>query len=168
MFPLVLLAAAFVPMIGEALLSARHERALRARGAIEPPRDVHSTMRIAYPASFAVMIGEASLRRRAITGVAVAGAILFAGSKALKYWAIVTLGPRWTFRVLVPRGSTRTTAGPYRLLRHPNYVGVAGELLGMALMARAPITGTISIVLFGRLMFKRIQIEERALAEAGE
>jgi isoprenylcysteine carboxyl methyltransferase (ICMT) family protein YpbQ len=144
MFPLVLLAAAFVPMIGEALLSARHERALRARGAIEPPRDVHSTMRIAYPASFAVMIGEASLRRRAITG------------------------PRWTFRVLVPRGSTRTTAGPYRLLRHPNYVGVAGELLGMALMARAPITGTISIVLFGRLMFKRIQIEERALAEAGE
>jgi methyltransferase len=167
MFLIDLLAVAFAPMLGEALLSAHHERALRARGAVEPSRDVHSTMRVMYPASFAAMLGEAWLRKRTMTGVTVAGAALFLIAKALKYWAIATLGPRWTFRVLVPPGSTRTTAGPYRFLRHPNYAGVAGELAGVALMAQAPITWTASVVLFGMLVLKRIQIEERALGETG-
>ena len=48
-------------------------------------------------------------------------------------------------------------------LRHPNYVGVAGELAGAALMAFAPLTGVIALVLFGALMLARISIEERAL-----
>ena len=47
----------------------------------------------------------------------------------------------WTFRVLVPPGSARTLRGPYRLLRHPNYVAVVGELAGFALLARAPRLG---------------------------
>ena len=69
--------------------------------------------------------------------------LVFALAKGLKYWAIATLGDRWTFRVLVPPRSTRVAAGPYRFLRHPNYVGVAGELAGMALMAQAPIAGSL-------------------------
>ena len=163
MLPLALCLVAFGPMIAEALLSARMERALRAGGAVEPTGDVHATMRIVYPAAFAAMIAEAWLRGRTVTATTIAGAVVFLLAKALKYWAIATLGPRWTFRVLVPPGSTRTTAGPYRVLRHPNYVGVAGELAGMALMARAPVSGLVSIVLFGMLMLKRIRIEERAL-----
>jgi methyltransferase len=81
----------------------------------------------------------------------------------LKYWAIATLGPRWTFRVLVPPGSSRTVSGPYRWLRHPNYAAVAGEIAGMGLMARAPLAGIASFVLFGLLMRARIHVEERAL-----
>ena len=81
----------------------------------------------------------------------------------MKYWAIATLGARWTFRVLVPPHSTRITDGPYRFLRHPNYVGVAGELAGMALMAQAPLAGIASIAGFGALMILRIRVEEREL-----
>ena len=78
-------------------------------------------------------------------------------------WAIATLGDRWTFRVLVPPQSTRVTAGPYRFLRHPNYVAVAGELAGMAIMAQAPIAGIVAIAGFGLLMILRIRVEEREL-----
>jgi methyltransferase len=65
--------------------------------------------------------------------------------------------------VLVPPGAPRITAGPYRWLRHPNYVGVAGELAGAALMAYAPLTGVLSTLLFGALMLERIGVEERAM-----
>ena len=78
------------------------------------------------------------------------------------YWAIATLGPRWTFELVTP-GAQLVASEPYRWLRHPNYVGVAGELAGAALMAFAPLTGVIALVLFGALMLARISIEERAL-----
>ena len=163
MLPLVLFVVAFVPMVAEAVRSARNEVALRAAGAIEPPGDVYRVMQIFYPASFATMIAEAWVRAPAVSSLTIAGAILFALAKALKYWAIATLGTRWTFRVLVPPRSERITAGPYRYLRHPNYLAVAGELAGMALMARARIGGPLAIALFGTLMLLRIRIEERAL-----
>ena len=63
------------------------------------------------------------------------------------------------------RGRPLVTGGPYRLMRHPNYLGVAGELAGAALMAHAPIAGVISLVVFGTLMLARIRVEERALGE---
>jgi len=53
--------------------------------------------------------------------------------------------------------------GPYRFMRHPNYVGVAGELIGFALMSGAPVTGVATVVVFSSLMLARIRVEERAL-----
>jgi methyltransferase len=65
--------------------------------------------------------------------------------------------------VLVPPGSSRIVRGPYTRLRHPNYLAVAGELVGFALLAGAPITGTLATIGFGALMLRRIRVEERAL-----
>lgn len=163
MFALTLAALAFIPMLIEARRSAANERALRAAGAVEPSGDVYAVMQVAYPACFLAMIAEAWLKGRGDTAAAWSGALIFAAGKGLKYWAIGTLGERWTFRVLVPPDASRITRGPYRFLRHPNYVGVAGELVGFALLAGAPVTGALSIVCFGMLMLSRIRIEERAL-----
>jgi methyltransferase len=150
----------------EARLSARHERALRAAGAFEPPDDVYHWMRIVYPATFLTMAIEAALRRAEVNDVFALGIVVFLLAKAIKYWAIATLGARWTFRVLVPPSSLPTTRGPYRFMRHPNYLGVIGELVGVALMARAAVTGTLSVAAFAMLLARRIQVEERALNSA--
>ena len=147
---------AFVPMIAEARRSQRHERILRGLGAIEPSDDVYRVMQVAYPACFVVR--DVPLGRSFAVG-----ALVFTAAKALKFWAIATLGNRWTFRVLVPPGQPLVSAGPYRLLRHPNYLGVAGELVGAALMAHAPIAGAASFLVFGTLMLARIRVEENAL-----
>ena len=163
MLPLVLLALAFVPMLFEARRASRNAAALRRLGASEPRDDVYGVMQVAYPACFLAMACEAWVRGAMVTPIAVAGLVVFVAAKALKYWAIATLGERWTFRVLVPPASSRTIAGPYRLMRHPNYVGVAGELIGMALMAQAPAAGVLSVVGFGALMVARVRVEERAL-----
>lgn len=166
MLPLVLLALAFVPMAFEAILAARHDAALRRMGAVAPPDDVIGVMQLVYPACFLAMAAEAWVRGARIDAVFGAGLAVFAAAKALKYWAIATLGVRWSFRVLVPPRSSRIVAGPYRFLRHPNYVGVAGELAGMALMAHAAASGIASVLGFGLLMAARVRVEERALEAA--
>jgi methyltransferase len=159
----LLLGIAFIPMLFEARRSAANERTLRARGAIEPAGDVYRAMQWAYPACFLAVVVEAWVRGGGFGAVAVAGAWLFASAKALKYWAIATLGERWTFRVLVPPASTRTGDGPYRVMRHPNYVAVVGELLGFAMIGQAPIAGAAAIAGFGALLLARVRVEERAL-----
>ena len=160
-------AAAFVPMLLEARRSRRNDAILRARGAVEPPGDVYAWMQIAYPGCFVAIVAEAALRQQPAGARAAAGVAIFVLAKALKYSAIAALGDRWTFRVLVLPGRPLVTSGPYRWLRHPNYVGVAGELIGAALMAGSPVTGVIAFVAFGGMMLARIRVEERALKICG-
>jgi methyltransferase len=162
-FPVTLLFVAGGPMLAEAAISARHDRTLRAAGAVEPSGDVYPIMQVAYPVCFVAMAFEAWMRGSHPNRITAAGAVVFCAAKALKYWAIATLGGRWTFRVLVPPGSTRVVTGPYRVLAHPNYVAVAAELCGMGMMAQAPVAAAAAVVGFGLLLVLRIRVEERAL-----
>lgn len=161
--PVLLFVLAFVPMLFEAVRSSRNERVLRARGAVEPADEVFRLMQVAYPAAFLGMVAESWLRDAGAGIPSAVGAAVFLSAKCLKYWAIGTLGGRWTFKVLVPPGSTRILAGPYRWLRHPNYVAVLGELAGMAFMAQAVVAGPLAILGFGALILRRVRVEERAL-----
>lgn len=163
----VLLILIFAPLVIEALISARNDARLHALGAREPDGDVYRLMQFGYPAAFLVMIAEAWWRQPQIDRIFAAGLALFVAAKILKYWAIATLGSRWTFRVLVPPDSTRVVSGPYRFHRHPNYVAVIGELVGAALVAHAVIAGPVATVAFMLLIRRRIAVEERALGLRG-
>jgi len=154
----------FVPMLVEARRAAANERAQLARGGVEPPGDVYAAMRVAYPTLFLAMILEGVLRGGPSRPWFAAGLVCFAAAKALKWWAILTLGRFWTFRVIVVPGTTLVARGPYRLMKHPNYFGVAGELAGVGLMTGALISAPISVAAFGWLIVMRIKVEEAALA----
>ena len=160
---LLLVTIVFVPMIFETLVSRRNEQQLRAMGAAEPHDDVFWMMQVAYPLAFVSMVVEGWLRGPVVDVHVAAGFATFVGAKLLKYWAILSLGVRWTFRVLVPPNSTRTLEGPYRLLSHPNYVAVLGEIAGAALVAHAVMSGGLALLVFGALILLRIRVEERAL-----
>ena len=155
-------------MLVEARWSARHEVSLRRRGAIEAPDDVYRTMRWAYPACFVAMAAEGT--RGGVLGTPwwLVGAATFLGAKALKYWAVSALGERWSFRVLVLPGVPPVTSGPYRFVRHPNYVAVVGELVGMALLTGAIATGPMATIGFGMLLLRRIRVEEEMLRIAAQ
>ena len=171
--PVLALAVVLATMLGELWLSKRNERALLARGAIEPGDPVYGTMRWAYPLVFLLMSVEGVL---GATGVdwwigdtrplgwgTFAGVAVFVLAKLLKYWAIASLGERWTYRVLVLPGAALVSGGPYRWIRHPNYVGVVGELIGMMLITSAWISGPASVLFFGWLLQQRIKAENHAL-----
>ena len=162
--PLVAGVLVFVPMAIETVVSARHDRTLRALGAVEAAGDVFRAMQVAYPAAFLAMLVEGAWREVRPDALVAAGAGVFILAKALKYWAIASLGMRWTFRVLVPPRSARTVRGPYRWMSHPNYVAVALELAGVALATHAAVTGGPALAGFSVLMWMRVRIEEKALA----
>lgn len=159
----LVLLAVMLMMLAEAIVSRSHERTLREQGAIEPPGDVYATMQWAYPGAFVLMAAEGVVAGPSATLISATGVILMAASKALKWWAMASLGVRWTFRVLIVPGAPLVTRGPYAIWRHPNYMAVAGELLAMALMANARITGPVTTLLFSWLMWRRIRVEDRAL-----
>jgi methyltransferase len=162
----VLLALIFIPMLIETARAAHNERAQLARGGVEPPGDVFEIMRVVYPALFLTMIAEGWSRGVPRREWVILGLIGFAAAKALKWWAIFALGPSWTFRVVVIPGAPLVRHGPYRFLRHPNYVAVALELLGVAAMTGATVSGPLAVVLFSALLRRRIAVESGALAAA--
>ena len=146
--------------------SRRNEQALRAAGAIEPADDVYAWMRLVYPGMFVAMTAEGMLGAPACTTLVAIGIGVFLAAKLLKWWAILSLGRFWNFHVLVLKGAPLVESGPYRLMRHPNYVSLMGEIAGVALMMRAPFTGVGSAIVFGALLAARIRVEERLLREA--
>ena len=155
--------ASLLIMAGEAVLSAFNEKQLRARGAIEPDGDVIGAMRWAYPGAFLLMGIEGALTGPAPRNVLIGGLALFGVAKALKVWAISSLGARWSYRVLVVPGEPLVTSGPYRFISHPNYLAVVGEIVSVAAIVWAPVTGVLAAIGFGWLMIARIRIEDKAL-----
>jgi methyltransferase len=157
------LAVVLLFMLAELVVSTRHERLLQDRGAIVPPDPVYSTMRWAYPAVFVAMAAEGAVSTPVPTLVLWTGIAVFTLGKIIKVWAIAALGDRWTYRVLVLPGVPLVANGPYRYVRHPNYVGVVGELIGMALITGARMSGPLGVVFFSWLLVRRIRAEEQAL-----
>jgi methyltransferase len=155
--------AIFALMAVEAAVASRHERALLRHGALEVRRDIYPVMRIVYPAAFLAMALEGAWRGQPPRTVMASGVAVFIAAKAIKYWAAATLGERWTFRVIILAGAPLITTGPYRWLRHPNYVGVVGELVGAALLFGAPVAGIIGVAAFSLILWRRIAVEEQAL-----
>lgn len=163
MIALTALAVVAALMLLELWISTRNERVLLSRGALTPPDPVYGTMRWAYPAAFVAMAVEGVLSAPAPRSLVLAGTIVFVAAKLFKFWAIASLGERWTYKVLVLPGVPLVTSGPYRFIRHPNYVGVVGELIGMALITKARLAGPAGVVFFSWLLARRIRAEEQAL-----
>src|SRR5688500_12784917 len=120
-------------------------------------------MRWAYTLTCMAWDVEGGRTGRGPSGVVMYGLAMCGLAKALKLWAISSLGSRWSFRVLVLPGAPLITSGPYRFLSHPNYIAVVGEIASVALIVWVPITGVLATMGFGALMIKRIRIEDRAL-----
>ena len=163
MIAIAVLVLMLLSMLVELQISRRHEQALRLDGAIQPPDPVYKTMRVAYPGLFVCMAAEGALRGTAGDRLLLTGAVVLALAKVLKGWAIRSLGVRWTYRVFVLPDAPLVSAGPYRWVRHPNYVAVVGELVGFAILVKALWTGPLAVLLFGELLRQRIRAEERAL-----
>ena len=161
------LAVVLLLMLVELRISRGNERTLLELGATQPPDPVYKAMRIVYPGTFVVMAIEGAFMATSGGLFAVAGVIVLVTGKLLKAWAIRSLGDRWTYRVFVLPDAPLVAAGPYRWMRHPNYVGVIGELVGFALLVGARFTGPLSVLVFGELLRRRIRAEERALGLSG-
>jgi len=87
-------------------------------------------------------------------------------AQALRWWCITVLGPRWNTRIVVVPGLPLVDRGPYRWMRHPNYVAVVLEGIALPLVHTAWITALVFTVFNAVLLRVRISAENLALAQA--
>ncbi len=150
----------------ELALSRRNSRLAFSRGAREHCRPHFRLMAAFHGAFLASCAAEVLLLRRPFPGalgaVALIGAI---ASQGLRYWAIATLGPRWNVKIIVVPGDEPVTAGPYRFIRHPNYLAVAVEMACVPLIHGCWLTALVFSLGNAVLLRIRIRAEEKALGD---
>jgi methyltransferase len=159
------LLAAVVVMRGvELAVSARNVRRLRARGAVEHGRGHYPAMVAFHAALLLACAVEPRLLPAAWPAAAtLAAAAVVLLAQALRWWVIATLGERWTTRVLVLPGVPLVRTGPYRWLRHPNYLAVTAEVLALPLACGAWRTAVAATLANAAVLAVRLRVEERAL-----
>ncbi len=156
----IVIALVAAQRVAELLYAARNTRALLRRGGIERGRGHYPLFPLLHAAwlialFFAVPPG---------TPVAWGWLAVFVPLQALRLWVIVSLGPYWTTRVITLPGAPLISRGPYRFLRHPNYMVVAGEIAVLPLAFGAWPVALVFTLLNLALVAWRIRIEEQALA----
>ena len=161
---LALVGAVAVARVLELRVSARNARRLIAEGAVESGGGHYPWMIVLHVGFLAACVLEPWLLGRPwIPALAAAMAALVLAATALRWWAIRSLRGRWTTRVLVVPGRPVEVGGPYRWLRHPNYVAVQLEVVALPLVHAAWITAVGFGLLNLLLLRTRIRTEEEAL-----
>jgi len=144
----------------ELLLSRRNEARLKLRGAVEAGADHYPYLVITHVAWLAALWLLAWNREPNMLLVAA-----FIALQPLRYWAIATLGDRWSTRVFVIPGASLLRTGPYRFFRHPNYLVVVLEIALVPLAFGLIWVAVLFFCLNAALLAWRFRIEQRALAE---
>jgi methyltransferase len=149
----------------ELRVSRRHEAWARAAGAREYGREHFRWMKLLHGAFFLACAGEVLLLERAFyPPLGIPMLFLLAAAQGLRYWTISTLGRRWSVRVLVIPGAPLVESGPYRYIRHPNYLAVVLEMASLPLIHSAWVTALVFSSLNALLLRVRIRCEEEALS----
>ena len=161
---LLLVALVAIGRLVELRIAARHRRALLAKGAVEVGA-VHYPWMVGLHTAF-LLAGPLEvwlLDRPFLPWLAAGCLVLVLTATALRWWVIRTLGERWTTRVLCLPGAPLVTGGPFRYLRHPNYLAVIMEIAALPLVHTAYLTAAVFTVLNAVLLRHRIRVEEAGL-----
>ena len=146
--------------LAELVLAARNTSRLRAAGAFE--LDARG-----YPA-FVLLHGGWLLSLALLVPATAAPSWLLLAVYAVlqlgRVWILASLGRRWTTRIIVLPGAPLMRRGPYRFVRHPNYLIVAAEIAVLPLAFGAVAIAIVFSLVNLALVVRRIAIEERALA----
>lgn len=145
-------------------ISRRNQRLLAAQGATRSPEPGFRWMVLLH---IGVLISAAAevvfLKRPFLPPLALLMGLLLACAVGLRWWVIRVMGRHWNVQIVASTKLEVVTRGPYRWVRHPNYVAVFVEMLALPLLHTAWITATVGTVLHCWILRQRIRAEEAVL-----
>ncbi|MGO4441642.1 isoprenylcysteine carboxyl methyltransferase family protein [Rhizobium sp. RAF56] len=155
----LLLAAVTVERLAELWLARRNTRALTLRGAFEVAPG-HYPLIIIMHALWLVGLWVIARDRP----VQLPWAAIFGFLQILRFWTLSAIGRRWTTRIIILPGEQLVSTGPYRFLRHPNYIVVVGEIAVLPLSLGLPIYALAFSIANAIVLTIRIKAENAALS----
>lgn len=152
----------------ELVISNRNTRRLKSQGAVEVGSGHYPAMVVMHTAFLISTLVEVwAFGRPWIAPLGIAMLTLLVAAMALRYWVIATLRERWTTRIICLPGAPLIATGPYRYLRHPNYLAVVAETFALPMVHTAWVTAIAFSLCNAWVLRVRIRAEERALWRYG-
>ncbi|MDF2904616.1 MAG: hypothetical protein K0S25_2254, partial [Bacillus sp. (in: firmicutes)] len=152
----------------ELVIAKKNEKVMKEKGAIEFGQLHYRFMVLMHVMFFVVLILEVSNFNEQVSQFWPILLPMFLLVQAGRIWALTSLGEFWNTKIIVLPEARPIKRGPYRYLKHPNYVIVSIELLVIPLLFHAYMTAVIFTILNGYLLSIRIPAEEQALAQLTE
>jgi len=149
----------------ELWLSRRNRKALVARGGQEYYPESFASMAWLHALFFVALLLESHPWRIPFDRLTLCSLVALMALMVLRYWCIASLGVFWNTRIVVLPGARVVRRGPYRFLKHPNYLVVTLELALLPLLMRAPLTLLFFSLANLAVLRRRIRLEELALQE---
>ncbi|WP_406113151.1 isoprenylcysteine carboxyl methyltransferase family protein [Streptomyces sp. NBC_01014] len=163
----LLVAAVAAERVAELAVARRNERWSTARGAAVAGRGHYPAMVALHTGLLAGCVAETWLGARPfLPALGLPMLAVLVAAQGLRWWCIGTLGPRWNTKVIVVPGLPLVRGGPYRWMRHPNYVAVVAEGIALPLVHTAWVTALAFTALDAVLLSVRIRCENGALTAA--
>ena len=161
---LMLLALVGLMRLAEVVLSGRNQRRLIAKGIAKVPEPYFPWM-VLFHICILISAGleVVLLHRPLIPALALVAGLLLILSTGLRWWVIRTMSEHWNIQVMSSAKLGVVVDGPFRWVRHPNYVAVFVELIALPLIYSAWITALTGAAIHAWILSHRIKTEESVL-----
>ncbi|MCC6912260.1 MAG: hypothetical protein IT566_01050 [Rhodospirillaceae bacterium] len=147
--------------LGELVIARRNTAALLARGAVEVGAAHYPLIVALHAIWLAALAGWVAVTAPSVNFPLLA---VFACLQAARLWVLWSLGPFWTTRIVTLPGAPLVRRGPYRFVRHPNYLVVILEIAVLPLVFGAWVLAAVFSLLNAAILYVRIRAEDQALA----
>jgi methyltransferase len=150
--------------LGELVLANRNTRRLKAQGAVEIGAAHYPLIVLLHTAWLLAVLWLLPVGLE----ISWPWLAIFVLLQAARIWVIASLGPYWTTRIISVPGAPLVRRGPYRFVRHPNYLVVAGEILALPLAFHEIPVAIFFSLANAAILFWRIREEETGLVTRRE
>ncbi|WP_419884191.1 isoprenylcysteine carboxyl methyltransferase family protein [Peribacillus sp. B-H-3] len=157
-----------VQRLTELFIAKRNEQWMKSRGGVEFGASHYPWMVAMHIGFFAALILENVFLNRGVSDLWPLWLGLFFAAQAGRIWALSSLGKFWNTKIIVLPNARVVAKGPYKWMKHPNYVIVAAEIIVISLLFNAYLTAIVFTVLNYFMMRVRIPLEEKALKSLTE
>ncbi len=162
----IVLSIIILQRIIELSIAKRNEKWMKSQGAFEAGASHYPYMVAMHVFFFITLITEVLFFPRELSSIWPIYLGIFLAAQLLRVWCLASLGKFWNTKIIVLPSAKVIRRGPYKWLRHPNYIIVATELLVLPLLFNAVYTAVVFSLLNIWMMSVRIPAEEKALKEA--
>ncbi|MGN7388063.1 isoprenylcysteine carboxyl methyltransferase family protein [Sporosarcina sp. SAFN-015] len=162
----IVLTIVILQRIIELFIAKRNEKWMKSEGAFEAGTSHYPFMVAMHVFFFIVLIAEVTFLHRQLSSLWPIWLGIFLAAQFLRIWCLTSLGKYWNTKIIVLPNAQVVRKGPYKWIRHPNYIIVATELLVLPLLFNALFTAIIFSLLNIWMMSVRIPAEEQALRKA--